>query len=207
MRIGQELGYDKNEILEVLHEDPLKTLNFLQNKWAEEQAGGGGGGEGDEEAQLADLVNQHVEKALGPIQQRENVRITNEANSLFERTAHGELTAAFKEEGVDISKVAPEEMFMYISAASEIMKYDATALHGLKYEGKTAPIQKAVREAKTFLDKYFMARAARERAGIAGGGANRNRQPQGGQGGGNQKHTLDELIEDPSLINAKYANQ
>lgn len=108
---------------------------------------------------------------------------------------------------------------MLTSAASEIMKYDQAALHALKFEGKTAAIQKAVREAKTFLDKYFMARATRERGMVAGGRGGQGGNQGGGNNGGGQggpgmirdaktgqwrKATLDELASEPTLINSKY---
>lgn len=197
--IGEKLGYDDEEVLEALHHDPVKTIDYLRNQLAlsaEERERGGEGGDAD----LNELVNAAVEERFGPIQERENTRMTDEANSVFERTAHSEIAAIFKADGVDITRVDPEEMFMYISAASELLKYDETALHGLKYKGQTAPVQKAVRDAKVFLDKFYLARATRERGRVAGGG----RPPAGGGGnegqGGGKPPSLDDMINEPDLI-------
>jgi hypothetical protein len=122
---------------------------------------------------------------------------------MFERVAHQEITAAFKEEGVDFSKVAGEEAFMYITAASELMKYDDKALSDLKTGGKTAAVQKYVREAKQFLDKFYVARATRERARAGTAGPGRGQPLQGNNEG--KPPTLDEMIDNPELIHpGKY---
>src|SRR5205807_2593997 len=96
--------------------------------------------------------------------------------------------------------IPEDEKFMLISAASEIMKYDDKALHALKFGGSTASIQKCFQEAKTYLDKYYMARAVRERGAVAGG----PRKPGLQQSNNGKRPTLDEMIEEPTLINNKY---
>jgi len=196
--IGRELGYPDEEIAEAMAEDPVRTLDFLRNEAQRVSQGqqGQAGGEQD----LNDLVAQHVEQVVGPIQERENLRMTNEANSLFERTVHAEVAGIFKGEGIDVANIPPDEMFMISSAASEILKYDEAALRALKYEGKTAPVQKAVREAITFLDKYYLARAARTSAKVQ---PTRPGQPAAQPG--QKKYSLDEMIENPALVNPKYA--
>src|SRR5208337_2478159 len=123
------------EIAEAMAEDPVRTLDFLRNE-AQRIQQGGQQRQGD--VDLNDLVSQQVEQAIGPIQKRENLRATNEANALFERTVHSEVASIFKQEGIDVAQIPPDEMFMITSAASEILKYDDTALRDLKYQGKTA---------------------------------------------------------------------
>lgn len=199
--LGRELGYPDDEIAEALAEDPVRTLDFLRNEAARTQAGQQGqGGQGQD---LADLVAQQVDQAIGPIQQRENIRMTNEANALFERTVHQMAVDSFKAEGIDVANIPQDEMFMLTSACSEILKYDENALRALKYEGKTAAIQKAFQEARTYLDKYYLARAGRERTRIQ---PPNNNASQGGQqqSGQQKKPTLDEMIDNPGVINAKY---
>jgi len=191
--IGRELGYPDEEIQEALAEDPQKTLEFLRNEAQRMQQGGR---QRDDGRDLQDLVAQHVEQAIGPIQQRENVRITNEANALFERTVHSEIAAICKQEGIDVASLPPDEAFMIASAASEILKYDEKALKELKYEGKTAAVQKAVRDAVAHLDKYYLARAGRDRNRIQP--PNRGGQQQQQQPG--KRPSLDEMIDNPELI-------
>ncbi len=190
--IGRELGYPDEEIQEALAEDPQKTLDFLRNEAQRMQQGG----QRQDGKDLQDLVAQHIEKAIGPIQQRENQRITNEANSLFERTVHSEIAAICKQEGIDIANLPPDEMFMVASAASEILKYDADALKALKYEGKTAAVQKAVREAVAHLDKYYLARAGRDRARVNPARPGQQQQ----QNNTGKRPSLDEMIDNPELI-------
>jgi hypothetical protein len=91
-------------------------------------------------------------------------------------------------------------MFMLTTAASEILKYDDAALRELKYGGKTAAVQKAVREAATLLDKYYLARSGRTAARVQP-----PRPGQPAQQPGQKKYSLDEMIENPALVNPKYA--
>jgi hypothetical protein len=191
--IGRQLGYPDDEIAEALAEDPIKTLDYLRNAAAQRQEADGRDGAPD----LSELVAQHVEQAIGPIQQRENFRMTNEANSLFERTVHGLASEVFKAEGFDIGQISQDEVDLLTNATSEILKYDDAALRSLKYEGKVAPIQKAFSEARTMLDKYYMSRTARER-GRTGGGPRGPGQPP--QQNGNRRPTLDEMIDNPDSI-------
>ena len=202
-QLGKQLGYPDDEIAEALAEDPVRTLDFLRSQAQQGQQNQGG------EQDLAELVQQHVEQALSPIQQRENVRATNEANALFERTVHQSAVESFKAEGIDVAQIPEDEMFMLTSATSEILKYDEAALRALKYEGKTAAIQKAFQEARTLLDKYYLARSGRDRNRV-------NPQPNNGQQNNqqvNKKPSLDDILNDPSTIdvaqgrtgaNAKY---
>jgi len=195
--IGRELGYPDEEIAEAMAEDPVRTLDFLRNE-AQRMQQGGPQRQGD--ADLNDLVSQQVEQAIGPIQERENLRATNEANSLFERTVHSEVASIFKQEGIEVSQIPQDEMFMITSAASEILKYDDAALRDLKYQGKTAAVQKAVREAVTFLDKYYLARSGRTSARVQPARPGQPVQQRQGKA-----PTLDEMIDNPALINPKYA--
>lgn len=191
--LGRNLGYPDDEIAEAMAEDPVRTLDFLRNQAQQGQQADQG------QPDLNELVQQHVEQVVGPIQQRENVRITNEANALFERTVHQCAVDSFKAEGVDVSQIPQDEMFMLTSAVSEILKYDEGALKALKYEGKTAAVQQAFQEARTYLDKYYLARSGRDRARVAPA---RPGQPPPQPNG--KKPTLDEMIEDPGVVNAKY---
>lgn len=197
--IGRELGYPDEEIAEALAEDPVKTIDFLRNEaYRAQQGDESQAGQGED---LQSLVQQHIEQALGPIQQRENVRITNEANALFERTVHQLAVDSFKAEGVDVANIPQDEMFMLTSAVSEILKYDEGAMRALKYEGKTAAIQQAFQEARNYLDKYYLARSGREKARVQPA---RPGQP-AAQSQGGHRPSLDEIIENPGVISQKYA--
>lgn len=199
--IGRELGYPDDQIAEALAEDPVRTIDFLRNQAQtaaqnREQPGG--------REDLTQLVNKQLEQVLGPIQQRENVRMTDAANGLFEQTTRQLIVESFKGEGLTAEQIPADEMQLLMDATSEILKYDQGALNALKFEGKTAAIQKSFQEARTMFDKYYLARTNRERARVTP--PNRGGQPQQQPGaGGGKKPTLDEMIENPGLIGAKYA--
>lgn len=196
-QVGRELGYSDEDIAEALAADPIRTIDFLRTKF--EQAAQRDPNQPD----LQDLVQQHVEQALGPIQQRENVRMTDAANQLFEQTTRQLAVDSFKAEGLTVEQIPGDEMDFLMTATSEILKYDEAALKALKYEGKTGAVQKAFQEARTALDKYYLARATREKSRLTP--PQRGAQPPAGQQQGGRKPTLDEMIENPALVNAKYS--
>ncbi len=196
--VGRELGYSDDEIAEALAEDPVRTIDFLRTQASTAQQDRQQPGQQD----LQELVQQQLNEALGPIQQRENVRMTDQANSLFEQTTRQLAVDSFKAEGLSVEQIPADEMDFLMTATSEILKYDPAALHSLKYEGKTAPIQKAFQEARTALDKYYLARSGREKARLQPA---RPGQPAAAAAPGGKKPTLDEMIDNPGLIGAKYA--
>ena len=200
--IGRSLGYPDAEILEALQENPIATLDYLRNELA--QAEQQQRQQQPTDRDLRELTQQYVQDAIGPLQARENERMTREANALFERTVYQAAVEAYKTEGIDANSVPPDEMFLLTSAASEILKYDEDALRALKYKGETAAVQKAFTEAKTLLDKYYIARSGRSggvRAVSPQRGANGQFQP------GAKKPSLDDIINDPGVISQKYAER
>lgn len=205
--LADSLGYSEAELIEALTADPVKTLDYLRQEAFDTEQGGeqGGGQQGDLQQQIDSMVSER----LGPIQERENVRMTTEANATFERTVHGMIVEDFKKLGIDAAGIEADEREMLMTATSEMLKYDEGAVWALKYEGKTAGVQKAYQEAKTFLDKYFVSRSNRERArtGTGAGGGGGARPGQGGQQQQQQqgkRPSLDEMINDPGTISEKY---
>lgn len=203
--LGRQLGYPDAEIVEALLENPVETVNFLRNE-LQQRRDGQQQQQQDPNLDLNELVEQRLQQALAPINERENLRMTNEANSVFERTTYQMAADMYKAEGLDIANVPPDEVSMLMSAASEIMKYDEDALRALKYEGKTASIQRAFTEAKTMLDKYFVARSGRSGGArpAAAPGRAPNGQFQPGMVNG-KKATLDDIFNNPEIVNPRYA--
>lgn len=196
--IGGALGYTDQEIAEALAINPVATMDLLRTQMQQaEQERQQSGMAGVEE-----LAQQLVDQRIGPIEQRENQRMTDAANSLFEQTTRQLAVDSFKAEGLTAEQIPPDEMSLLVSATSEILKYDPDALKALKYEGKTAAIQKAFQEARTAFDKYYLARVGRDKTRLQPA---RPGQPAAPANGAAKKHTLDELMEHPELINAKYA--
>jgi hypothetical protein len=194
--LGRNLGFPDEEIMEALAEDPVATIDWLRNEAQRVQSGQEArGGQGED---LQELIQSRIDQAIGPIQERENVRATDEANSLFDRTIHQEAVNLFKKEGIDVAQIPQDEMFMITSAASEILKYNDKALQALKFSGDTTAVKQAFQEAVTYLDKYYIARSGRERVRVVGPGGRSPARP-GAPAAGRQP-TLDEMIDDPSLI-------
>jgi len=204
--LGRELGYSDDDILGAFAEKPLETLDYLRHKYAEFEAQGGNQ---DQRGDLREAMTQEIARQIGPLQQRENLRMTNEANSLFERTVYQEATTLFKTAGIDIAQVPRDELEMILTATSEVMKYEEADVKALKFEGKTAGVQKAFKEAINALDKYYMARSGRERARL--GPANRGNQAGQNQGGGqngDKPLTLDQIINaDPAAVSRMKSMQ
>ncbi len=194
--LGETLGYAEDEIQEAIEQNGLaKTLTWLQKR-AEEGSLPGQGGDDD----LAQLVEQAVQQRISPIEQRENQRLTDQANAQFEQIVRTEMVKTFQAEGVDPGAIPQPESFMLMNAASEILKYDEKALVALKKgePGGRAAVQKAFQQAKTFLDQYYLSRSGRDRSRVQG--PPQVKKPDGT----GRRPTLDEMIEDPALVNAKY---
>lgn len=199
--LGTQLGYPEDEIAEALRESPVETLDYLRR-----QASAQGGGEKDEAGQLQDRIQEMIDQGLKPVYEQQNVQKTEAANALFERTGHTILTDYFKKEGLDITKVDPEEVNAINMVAREVFKWNADGIKALKFEGKTVGVQKAYQEAMNFLDSFYAKRSMREQAKIippTRGGAPA---PGRGQAAGNGHKTpsLDDMIDNPELINKKY---
>lgn len=200
--IASTLGYSEQDVAEAIQaKGLLPVLDFLRNQaWENEQAQNG-----DPQAQqtvnMREQMEELVTQTIGPIQQRENQRMTSEANALVDRTVHQLAVESFKAEGLDAANIPQDEMFMLTTAVYEILKYDEAALKAIKYEGKTAAVQQAFQEARNYLDKYYLARSGRDRARLQP--VNNGGRPQQQQQNG-KRPSLDEMIDSPELINAKY---
>ena len=203
--IGRQLGYPDAEIIEAIQENPVATLDVLRQELQASRQGQ----QRDQNQGLQELINQRLEEGLNPIKEWHNEQLTTQANQRFEQVAYQMAGELYKTEGLDIANVPADEIDMLMSATSEILKYDQDALKALTYEGKTAAIKEAFNEAKTMLDKYYIARSGRSANGAARGAAAGapGRAPHGqfvpGMRDG-KKASLDDLLNNPELINPKY---
>lgn len=196
-RLAEELQFEAQEFREAFNEDPLGTLDFLR-KAAQEKAPALQG-----QPDLNRLVKEAVGKELGPIREQENIRRTDAANAVFDQEVHNLAAAEFKAAGIDIGAVDSGEMELITNAVSEIFKYDEEGMTALKMEGKTASIKKAFTEARTMLDKYYLARQKRENSKL--GLTGQQRSGQADRKGGKKRPTLDEIIDNPAVLGQKYA--
>lgn len=192
--LAEALGRAEDDVAEAVERHGVvKVLDYLRNQYAKAEEGRASG-----DQNLDELVETAIDQRLGPIQERENQRLTDAANDRFEQIVHSSIVEAYKAEGVDVAQIPADESFMLMNAASEILKYDDKALIALKQGKGQAEVQRAFQQAKTYLDKYYLSRSGRERGRIIG--PPRVTPP----GAPPRRPTLDEMAEEPTLINPKY---
>lgn len=201
-RVGKEIGYTDEEIAEAVQgAGLLPTLDFLRREAEEGNTGGQGEGEDD----ISARIKAEIEKGFQPYKAQENVRRTEAANHRFEQTTRGLIADYLKGKGVPADGVAPEITQFLVDATSEVFKYDKEGVTSLKSQGKTAGIQRAFNDIMDRLDRYYVWRSGAENKGRPAPGG-KSGAPTGGNNGGfdPKRSKLDQMIEDPSLINTKY---
>lgn len=192
--IAEELGLPEDQIAEAVDKHGIvKVLDHLRNQYAKAAEN-----RDPDDQSLQDAIEAAISQRMGPIEERENQRLTDAGNDRFEQIVHSSIVDTFKAEGIDVAQIPEKESFMLMNATSEILKYDEKALTALKQGKGQAEVQRAFQQAKTFLDEYYLSRSGRERGRIQG--PPRIKTPEGAQ----RKPTLDEMIEEPTNINTKY---
>jgi hypothetical protein len=216
--IATRLGYKKEEFQEAYNADPGKVIAFLGRKAAERQAAEAANGN---KPLTRDEINRLLEDKLNektaPLEERENLRLANEADFKVSQTFEKLGQTTFTPEGWKAMPQGERDTLQLVM--QEMLAYDEPALIEIKTKGATAPVQKYFQEAVKFLDTYYNARLSRETGGgaarAAGAGAGANGGGGKGKGGGaatppgvnaatGKPWTINELIEDPSRIGAAY---
>jgi hypothetical protein len=203
--LGTGLGYSEDKLLEAFERNPFGTRDFLLQKQAEQEAAGGGQEEPDE---IAERIQAAVDRQFQPYRERENQRLTTEAQSRVDRVTSDSINAHFKALGVDPSKIDPAEREFMRVVAMEALKYNEKGLEDVKLRGKNAAVQEAFKVGMDHIERYVAARMKRERAASSignntgGTGApGRGAPPPRADG---KKPTLDDYINDPGLVGDKY---
>lgn len=176
----------------------LPVLRQLEQEYQQAEAAAAGDKDAIDERSLEEKLNGIAERVLSPIQQRENQRITQEANLLTERTITQLASDAFKAGGMDFTAAPPELKDFILTGVTEVLKYDEGALKALKFEGKTAPIQKAFQTFTAMFDAAYLARQAMEgrRTTVPARPGQQRQQPPAGKVPGG----LEEMISNPDSI-------
>jgi len=201
-QVSNALGIDESEVNEAISQfGVVAVLDHLrQEAWEAEQADAGNQ-EVINERDLNERIQNGIQQAISPIQQRENQRLVHEANSLTERTIVDLATAHYKAQGSDYTQF-PQPLRDFISTGvTEVLKYDDQGLLDLKFQGKTAPIQKAFQTFMAMFDQAYLARRGMEGGVVNTGnrGAGQGNQNQVGQRQGKMP-TIDEIIDDPNRV-------
>lgn len=175
----------------------LPVLRQLEQEYQQAEAANAGDPNALNERELEERINSRIEQAISPIQQRENQRVTAEANLLVERTITQLATDAFKANGMEWAGASPDLQNFIMTGVTEVLKYDEDALTAIKTEGKTASVQKAFQTFTAMFDAAYLARQAMEGRRTAAPVRPGTSQP---PPGAYKPKNIDELIEQPDNI-------
>lgn len=161
--VADSLEIPEQEVAYAIRQFGLpRVLDHLrQEAWEAEQAQNGNQ-EILHQRELDERINNTVQQALSPYQERENVRLTTAGNTLVETTIGQLATEAFKASGLDFT-TAPDPFKMFVlTGVTEALKYDDQGLHDIKFQGKVAPIQRAFQTFMSMFDAAYLARRQME---------------------------------------------
>lgn len=204
LEIGRELGYQDDDILASVANNPMAALEILRKEQTENRPAG--------DQDLGKLVQKAIDARLQPFEQDRNIALTNAANQRLEGEISRLIGDAYKGEDGQPVKLGAAETELIMAGAIEMFKYDEQAMKELKYGGqdgkpKVAAVAKYFNEVRKLWEKAYTERAAREagRVGI----------PPGGPGGGKPpvvpkeerpKDILGDMAKNPEkYLGKKYA--
>lgn len=195
--IGDNLGIQEKEIADAIAiHGLLPVLDQLRYEAAQAEAAAGGDTAAIQQQELEERIQAGIQTALSPIQQRENLRLVNEANTLVGNTITELATSAFKTGGYDYAAADPNLKAFIETGVTEALKYDDDGMRALKFEGKTAAVQKAFQVFTSMFDAAYLARRKMEGNVVSRPG----QQPQRQQPTGGKMPTIDEIINDPNTV-------
>jgi hypothetical protein len=174
-----KLGYDAADFAKAFAADPVKTIDVLRREAAAARTQQPRG-----QGNVEDLVKKHIDDALKPFHEQQNIAKTNEANSVFDKETNTLVSTDFKDHPQEVKD------FLY-DMTSELLKMDEASIKELKFEGKTAGVKKAYAEAKDIFLRVVTAYNAHETKVRGGAGA-----AAAGTGGGEgaDKLSLDDIV-------------
>lgn len=196
--IADGLQIPETELRDAINQYGIAAVlhQLRQEQWESEQAQ-----QGNQDVlrdqDLNERINSAAQHVLGPIQQRENQRMTHEGNQLVERTISEIATNQLKAQGVDWQGLPNEYKNFFLTGVTEVLKYDQEGLNAIKFQGQTAPIQRAVATFTAMADAYYLARRSSE--GNMRGGQQRQQAPAAKPNGFKQP-SIDEMLTDPDII-------
>jgi len=195
--IGDSLGIDEAEVADAIRAHGLlPVLDQLRYEAQQAEAAGSGDAAAIQQQELEERIAAGIETRLSPVLQRENQRMVHEANTLTENIITQLATDTFKTAGMDFVGAPPELKDFILTGVTEALKYDDAGMKALKYEGKTAPIQKAFQAFTAMWDAAYLARRAMEGKIVAP--AVRPGQPKPAVAG--KQPGFDEMINNPDSI-------
>ena len=194
--MAKTLGYQDQDFLEAFAKDPIKTIAILNAEMVERQPQGQGQGQGqgpdgqgpDLNKQIEDLVNAK----LSPIQAEHNRQATDVAYQKYEQTVDQLVKAD------PILKDAPDEIVSIVKDyLGEYFSTQPNILIAMKTKGDFSMVPDAVKFVAGRLHSGFKAWLAKGQGtstSTTGPAASRP----------NGKLTLDQIIDDPSVLGDAY---
>jgi hypothetical protein len=195
--IADSLNVSENEVAEAIRlHGVLPVLDQLRYEAQQAQAANSGDQAAIQQRDLENRMQEIADQKLSPIMQRENQRLVHEGNALVERTVSQLASDAFKTAGLDFSGAPAELKNFILTGVTEALKYDSDGMRALKYEGKTASIQRAFQTFQSMWDAAYTARRTMESKMVP------NRQVPGQRTApvNGKLPTIDDMINDPNAI-------
>jgi hypothetical protein len=156
IEIGTALGYSEQEVQAALSNDPAGTIAFLRQEQIKAEQNGA-------QPDIKKILSQELDKRLKPFEQEREQMRTEKAQKLFDTAFDQKIAELYKDD-----KLTGDELDLMYEASVRLLERDQNALNELKSNGKTAAAAEIITQAKTFLDKYYLARVAREQKRIGG---------------------------------------
>ena len=195
-QIATGLNIPDQELQDAVNQYGLAAvLNQLrQEQWEAEEANNGNQ-DIIRDREFNERIEQAVQQHLSPIQERENQRVTHEANQFVERTIADLATNALKATGVDWTALPNEYKNFVLTGVTEALKYDSAGMQEVKFKGATAPLQRAFQTFTAMADAYYLAR--RQAEGNVRQAPQRPGAPPAAPG---KRPSIDEMISNPDSI-------
>lgn len=194
--VGKALGYDDAEIAAAFEADPIGLINLLRTEKAEADKGKQTVPKTAEEQ--AQWIRDQVAEQTKPYTEHINKQISDAVTAKIGTEFDTHYKAALPD-------TPPEVRSLVEDYVIEFLKGDNSSLVAMKARGDYATVKKVVDVVATRLKTTFAAwqQAEMKRTGQRTTGDNGQQGQQGQQG--TKRLTLDQMIDDPGLINSKYA--
>lgn len=175
----------------------LPVLDQLRHEMEQAEAAQAGDPNALSERDLQDRIESLVTQRLSPIEERENMRLVTQGNTLVENTISDLAATAFKTQGLDWNTAEPDLKNFVLTGVTEALKYDDDGMRAIKFEGKLAPIQKAFQTFQAMWDAAYIARRKMEGTVRQAAPARPGQQPPPQKG---KQPGFDEMIDNPDII-------
>lgn len=197
--LGDQLGIAEAELADAIKTHGLlPVLDQLRHEMQQAEAARNGDPQAVSEQDLQERIDRAAEQRLSPVLERENQRIVKEANILVGNTITQLASDAFKAAGLDYSGAPPALKDFIETGVTEALKYDSAGMRDLKFEGKTASVQRAFQTFSAMFDAAYLARQQMEGKRAPAGSGRQQPARQGAPA--TKKPTFDEMINDPDSI-------